>query len=71
MTSATSTKAPRMYLLDESHDSDSTVELWKRAELLVWGARSGIFDVTPEAASLGVPVVAEAGIDGPFIGFLV
>jgi hypothetical protein len=58
-----------MYLLDESHDSDSTIELWKRAELLVWGARSGIFDVTSQAAFLGVPVVAD--IDGPFIGALV
>src|SRR5258706_12112640 len=63
MTSATSTKAPRMYLLDESHDSDSTRELWKRAELSVWGAGSGIFDVTSEAPFLGVPVIAEAGSD--------
>src|SRR5882762_9233181 len=70
MTSATSTKAPRMYLLDESHDSGSIIELWKRAELPVWGDRSGIFDETSEAAFLGAPVIAEAGTDGPSIGFL-
>src|SRR6266403_1599270 len=65
MTSATSTKAPRMYLLDESHDSDSTIELWNRAELSVWRAESGIFDEASEAAFLGVPVVAEGSTDGP------
>src|ERR1039458_6222945 len=51
MTTATTSKAPRMYLLAANQDSDGADELRNRAELSEAGTSAGISRVSEEEAS--------------------